>query len=75
VSDVKLTGKLLNSQELLEALFSQESRPSLRWLRNQMRARVIPFVRVGHLVFFDLELVRTALANKNLVRGRSLQGI
>ena len=40
-----------------------------------MRARVIPFVRVGHLVFFDLELVRTALANKNLVRGRSLQGI
>lgn len=74
MSEVKLTGKLLNSQELLEALFSVEARPSPRWLRNQTKARAIPYVRVGHLVFFDLELVRAALANKNLVRGRWLQG-
>lgn len=72
--DVKLTGKLLNSQELLEALFSAGARPSLRWLRNQTKARAIPCVRVGHLVFYDLELVRLALANRNLVRGRWLQG-
>lgn len=72
MSEVKLTGKLLNSQELLEALFSVEARPSPRWLRNQTKARAIPYVRVGHLVFFDLELVRAALANKNLVRGKFL---
>lgn len=71
---VKITGKLLNAEQLLDALFSPEARPSLRWLRTQTKSRAIPFVRVGHLVFFDLELVRTALANKNLVRGRFLQG-
>ena len=72
--DVKLTGKLVNAQQLLEALFEPECRPSVRWLWSQTKARAIPFVRIGHLVFFDVELVRTALANKNLVRGRFLQG-
>lgn len=73
MNEVKLTGKLVNAQQLLEILFEPEARPSLRWLRSQTKARAIPFVRVGHLVFFDVELVRTALANKNLVRGRYLQ--
>ena len=73
MSEVKVSKKLMNAQQLLEALFTPESRPSLRWLRSQTKSRAIPFVRMGHLVFFDEDLVRTALANKNLVRGRYLQ--
>ena len=54
------SGKLLNAQQLLDQLFDAESKPSLRWLREQTRARSIPFVRIGHLVFFDLDIVRSA---------------
>ena len=73
MNDLKLSGKLLNAEQLLEALFTPEARPSMRWLRTQTKSRAIPFVRIGHLVFFDLEMVRAALANKNLVRGKFLQ--
>jgi hypothetical protein len=73
MNEYRLSGKLVNAKQLLEALFTPEARPSIRWLWTQTKARVIPFVRIGHLVFFDVELVRTALANRNLVLGRSLQ--
>lgn len=73
MNDVKLSGKLVNAEQLLDALFEPECRPSVRWLWTQTKAKAIPFVRIGHLVFFDVELVRTALANRNLVRGRYLQ--
>jgi len=53
--------KLVNAQELLELLFSENSRPSRRWLRNQMRRRAIPHVKIGRLVRFDPEAVRRAL--------------
>jgi hypothetical protein len=46
------------------------SRQSLRWLRTQTKAGAIPFVRIGHLVFFDVEMVRRWLAERRLVRGR-----
>jgi hypothetical protein len=68
MSEIK--GKLLCAEQLLDALFDPQCRPSLRWLRTQTKLRTIPFVRIGHLVFFDVEMVRAALANKNLVRGR-----
>ncbi len=74
MNEVKLSGKLVNAEQLLEALFTPESRPSIRWLWTQTRERTVPFVRIGRLIFFDVELVRAALANKNLVRGRYLQG-
>jgi hypothetical protein len=63
------SGKLLNAQQLLDQLFDAESKPSLRWLREQTRARSIPFVRIGHLVFFDLDIVRSALAERHMNRG------
>jgi len=66
-----ITSKLLNAEQLLEQLFDPNSRPSLRWLRAQTQAKAIPFLRVGHLVFFDLAMVRTALAHRNLVRHRA----
>jgi len=69
-SENDVRGKLLNAQQLLDALFEAECRPSMRWLRSQTKARAIPHIRLGHLVFFDLEMVRSALAARNLVRGR-----
>lgn len=67
------TSKLLNAQQLLDALFDQHCRPSMRWLRSQTKSKSIPHVRIGHLVFFDLLMVRTALADRNTIRSR--QGI
>ena len=60
----------MSAAQLLEALFDEGCRPSMRWLRTQTKSKAIPFVRIGHLVFFDLEMVRAGLAAKNLVRGR-----
>jgi hypothetical protein len=72
MNDISVKGKLVGAEQLLDQLFDENSRPSLRWLREQTRARSIPFIRIGHLVFFDVEMVRTALAAKNMVGGRHL---
>lgn len=50
--------RLVNAVELLELLFSDKSRPTLRWLRNQQKLRRIRFRKVGKLVLFDPEEVR-----------------
>ena len=68
MNEIPVKGKLLNAQQLLDQLFDDESKPSLRWLREQTRARAIPFVRIGHLVFFDLAIVRSALAERHTGR-------
>lgn len=71
-----LRGKLLNSVQLLEALWDAESRPSIRWLRSQTRAKAIPHIRIGRLIFFDVEMVKASLARRNIVQlRRSSEGI
>lgn len=65
--NIQLNGKLVGAEQLLDQLFDPGAKPSLRWLRTQTKAKSIPYVRIGHLVFFDVEMVRTALAAKNLV--------
>ena len=72
MNEVKLTltGKLVNAQAMLNEVFSEECRPSMRWLRTQTKAKTIPHVRIGHLVFFDVEIVRAYLAERRLVHGR-----
>lgn len=62
----------MDAKRLLNELFDQDARPSIRWLRQQTKAKAIPFIRIGHLVFFDVDMVRTALAGKNLVGARHL---
>lgn len=74
MSEIMIKGKLVSAEQLLEQLFAPECKPSLRWLRTQTKTKSIPHVRIGHLVFFDLEMVRAALAGKRLVRGRTLTG-
>ena len=63
--------KLVDAQGLLTALFDEASRPSLRWVRTMQKRRVIPYIKVGHLVRFDLGKVRTALDSRFTVERRS----
>jgi len=75
MSEMTLRGKLVSAEQLLEQLFAPECKPSLRWLRSQTKAKSIPHVRIGHLVFFDVEMVRSALAGRNTVRGRTMPAL
>jgi hypothetical protein len=53
---------LVDAPRLLEALFPPASRPSLRWLRTNQRK--FPHVRIGRLVFFDVDQVKAHLLKK-----------
>jgi len=66
--------KLVDAQGLLDALFDESSRPSLRWLREMQAQRRIPYVKIGHLVRFDVEEVRNALNENCTVRSRAFKG-
>ena len=74
MNEIPVKGKLVDANQLLDQLFDKDARPSIRWLRQQTKAKAIPFFRIGHLVFFDVDMVRTALSAKNLVAGRHLIG-
>jgi hypothetical protein len=72
MNEPNINGKLVRAEEMLEQVFAPECKPSLRWLRTQTKAKSIPHIRIGHLVFFDVAMVRAALAEKRLIRGRHL---
>jgi len=72
MNEITVKGKLVRAEDMLEQVFADNCRPSLRWLRTQTKAKAIPHIRIGHLVFFDVEMVRAALAGKRLIRGRTL---
>jgi hypothetical protein len=48
----------VDAPKLLEILFDEASRPSLRWIRDQQKARTLPFAKIGRRVFFDPILVK-----------------
>jgi len=52
--------RLVNGDELLKTLFTDESRPTYRWLQHQVAKKSIPFRRCGRLLYFDVEEVRAA---------------
>ena len=62
--------KLVDANGLLEALFDEQSRPSLRWLRQMQAQRKIPYVKIGHFVRFDVEKVRAVLDENCTVNPR-----
>ena len=64
------TSKLVNAKILLELLWDERSRPSLRTLRTWTASRAIPAVRLGGLVFYDPQAVRAALA-RHQVKART----
>ncbi len=62
--------QLVDANGLLEALFDESCRPSLRWVREMQRRRQIPYIKIGHLVRFDIEQVRRSLAENYTVSAR-----
>ena len=70
VTEFTTHNKLVDANGLLEALFEANSRPSVRWVRQMQAQRVIPYLKLGHLVRFDVEAVREALAERNTVKRR-----
>lgn len=62
--------KLVDAPGLLEALFDEASRPSLRWIRQMQSQRKISYTKIGHLVRFDIEQVRKDLAENCTVHSR-----
>ena len=53
-----LATRYVDAPKLLEILFDEGSRPSLRSLRDQQKARTLPFAKIGRRVFFDPILVK-----------------
>lgn len=64
--------RLVDGPRLLEILFDEESRPSLRHLRNLQKRRAVPFYKLGRLVMFSPEEVRQALVQTCLVNAKGL---
>jgi len=62
--------RYVDALRLLEILFDEASRPSLRWARDQQRNRTLPFCKIGRRVFFDPVLVKASLDAKATVRGQ-----
>lgn len=58
---------LVDAEGLLKALFPENCRPSVRWVRDQQKRRTIPFVRLSRLIFFDVDRVRAAIAKHRTV--------
>lgn len=56
--------RYVDAPRLLEILFDEACRPSLRWVRDQQRNRTLPFVKIGRLVFFDPVACKAALDAK-----------
>jgi hypothetical protein len=68
----KLAARYVDAPKLLEILFDEASRPSLRWVREQQRNRTLPFCQIGRLVFFDPQLVKARWdANATGRKGKS----
>jgi hypothetical protein len=59
-----LVTRYVDAPKLLEILFDEASRPSLRWIRDQQKARRLPFAKIGRLVFFDPVACKAALDAK-----------
>ena len=59
-----LPAKYVSPKRLLELLFEEESRPTLRWLRAMTSARKLPFAKIGGKVLFRVSEVEAALVRR-----------
>lgn len=56
--------RLVDAKTLLTRVWDEQSRPSLRWLRQQQAERTIPYVKLGARVWFDPIEVRRCLTER-----------
>jgi hypothetical protein len=61
MNQTPLTTQYVDAPKLLEILFDEASRPSLRWIRDHQIKRAIPFCEIGRRVFFDPVMVKAYL--------------
>jgi hypothetical protein len=68
--------QFVSGPHLLKILFSEDSRPTTKWLRDQRKARRIPCVKIGRLAFYCPAAVRAALTRNqtNMGDGRFFCG-
>jgi hypothetical protein len=59
-NDENTDDRLVTAKELLRVVWTDESRPSLQWLR-QHTGKDVPATRVGRLFFYSPKKVRAAL--------------
>ena len=61
------TARLVTASKLLELIWPDEDcRPCIRSVRSWTASRIIPHVRIGHLVFYDPEAVWTTLEKRTV---------
>ena len=61
MTETKNETRLTDARGILEEVFAERGRPSLRWLRQQQKVKAIPHIKVAGKVFFDPVAVRKAL--------------
>lgn len=60
-SNGKLPAKYVRAERMLEELFEEDSRPSIRWVRTMTAKGEIPFVKIGGKILFDVNQVKQAI--------------
>ena len=63
--------KLLNTTELLESLFTEQSRPSKRTWKRRVEDGLIPHTRIGGRLYYVLDEVHQALSNRQNLNQRN----
>lgn len=65
--NAEVENKLVDAEGLLKALFPEDQRPTVRWVRTMQEKRRIPFIKLGALVYFDVEEVRKVISAKHTI--------
>jgi hypothetical protein len=68
--ETKLPARYVRAPRLLELLFDEGDRPSLRTLRSWQRQRRVPFVRIGRGIYFDPMACKAALDSTATIKAR-----
>ena len=59
--------RLVSAPKLLEVIWpDQECRPCIRSIRSWTASRILPSIRVGGLIFYDVDQVKAALAKRTV---------
>ena len=60
-------GRLVTAPKLLEVIWPDaDCRPCIRSIRSWTASRILPSIRVGGLIFYDVDQVKAALAKRTV---------
>jgi hypothetical protein len=58
--------RLVTASKLIEEIWDADCRPCIRSIRSWTTSRILPSVRVGKLIFYDVDQVKAALAKRTV---------